>query len=52
MSTKDWALLGTIAAVGSALVTAHGLTSRQWQTWHTVFALAGGLAAAHARLAH
>lgn len=44
MLKKDWALLRTIAAVGSVLVTAHG-TTRRWQTWHTVFALAGIIAA-------
>lgn len=46
MSSKDWKAVGAIAALGGAVVAAHGITNKRWQTWHTVFVVAAALATA------
>jgi hypothetical protein len=45
MSKKDWKAVGAVAAIGGAMVAWHGITSKRWQTWHTVFVIAAALAA-------
>lgn len=37
MSKKDWKAIGAVAAIGGAVVAIHGVTSKKWQTAHTVF---------------
>jgi len=45
MSKKDLQMLGVIAAAGGAVVVVHGITSKKWQTAHTVFSLLGAVVA-------
>lgn len=44
MSRKDAKVIGMIGVVGAALVATHGITSKRWQTWHTVFVIAATFA--------
>jgi hypothetical protein len=46
MSKKDWNALAAVAAVGGAVVTIHGITTRRWQAWHTLFVVLAAVAAA------
>jgi uncharacterized membrane protein len=39
MSKKDLKVLGAVAAIGGAVVIIHGVTSKKWQTAHTVLTL-------------
>ena len=39
MDKKDLKMLGTIATVGGVIVVAHGITSKKWQTAHTVLSV-------------
>jgi hypothetical protein len=39
--------LQAVAAIGGGIVALHGITSRRWQRWHTVF---GALAIAASAL--
>ena len=45
MNKKDLKVLGAIAAVGGAAVAIHGITSKRWQTAHTIFAVVGAAVA-------
>jgi hypothetical protein len=45
VSKKDLKTIGTVAAVGAAVVAIHGITSKRWQTAHTVFTVVGALVA-------
>jgi hypothetical protein len=45
MSKKDLKALGAIAAVGGVAVVVHGITSKKWETAHTVFSLLGAVVA-------
>ena len=37
MNKTDLKTLGAIATVGGVVVVAHGITSKKWQTAHTIF---------------
>ena len=39
MSKKDLKVLGALATIGGAIVVIHGVTSKKWQTAHTVFTI-------------
>jgi hypothetical protein len=41
MSKANWATVGVIAAIASTVIALHGITSRRWQTFHTIAVLAG-----------
>jgi hypothetical protein len=45
MSKKDLKVLGVIAAAGGAVVAIHGITSKKWQTAHSVFSVLGAVVA-------
>ena len=45
MNKKDLKVLGTIAAVGGAVVVVHGITSKKWQTAHTILSVLGAIVA-------
>jgi hypothetical protein len=44
MTNKQWRLIRAIAAVGTALLTLHGVTGKGWKKWHTAVALLGVVA--------
>jgi ABC-type phosphate/phosphonate transport system permease subunit len=39
MSKKDLKVLGAIGATGGAVVIMHGITSKKWETAHTILTL-------------
>jgi hypothetical protein len=41
MSRANWATVGGIAAIASTVIALHGITSRRWQTVHTMAVLIG-----------
>lgn len=41
MNKKDLKVIGAVAAVGTGVVALHGITSKHWQTAHTIFTLVG-----------
>jgi hypothetical protein len=41
---NDWQAVGAVAAVGTAVTVAHGLTTKNWTTAHTVFTIVGAVA--------
>lgn len=45
MSKKDLKALGAVATIGGAVVVVHGITSKKWQTAHTVFCVLGAVVA-------
>lgn len=45
MNSSSWKGLGAVGAIIAGIVALHGISSRRWQTAHTV-ALVLGLAAA------
>jgi hypothetical protein len=45
MSKKDLKVLGMIATVGVVAVVVHGITSKKWETAHTLFSVLGAVVA-------
>lgn len=45
MNKKDLKTIGAIAAVGTAVVALHGITSKRWQTAHTILTVIGAAVA-------
>ena len=45
MNKKDLKAVGAIAAVGTAIVALHGVTSKRWQTAHTILTVIGAVVA-------
>jgi hypothetical protein len=41
MSNGSWGTVGLIAAIAGAVIALHGITSRRWQTFHTIAVIAG-----------
>jgi hypothetical protein len=41
MSRASWGTVGVIAGIASVVIALHGITSRRWQTIHTLAVLAG-----------
>lgn len=37
MSKKDLKVLGVVATIGGAAVVLHGVTSKKWETAHSLF---------------
>jgi hypothetical protein len=49
MNNKQWRVVRAVAAIGTAVVTLHGITSKRWRYWHsalTVVGLAASIGAA------
>ena len=44
MSRANWETVGVIASVAVVVVALHGITTRRWQTFHTVAVLASAAA--------
>jgi hypothetical protein len=47
---KGWTTISALAGIGTAVITLHGVTSKNWRKWHTAFLVTGMVAAIGAAL--
>src|SRR4051794_16190179 len=50
LTNKQWRLLRSIAGIGTAVVTFHGVTSKTWRKWNTAIVVLGLVASIGATL--
>ena len=50
MTNKHWRIIRSITAVGTAVVTLHGVSSKRWKTGHSVILIVGVIASIGAAL--